>query len=215
MVLQMDRAATRVELSPAAHVACRDHFDRHHWLRLPKLLGDGLMRDAQRRLAAASFSEIRHTDVTPPSIDVCMEPNALSGMLELLCNDPAMLRTIETLTGCAPLTRFSGFVYRLLPDTEHHHNWHNDLIQERRLAMSINLEAEPYEGGVLQIRERESGRIIEEVANTGPGDAIVFRIDAALQHRATAVTRGVKTAFAGWFRSAEPLHDVLRQAAGD
>lgn len=210
MWIQLDRGATRVDLPPAAHVAGRDHFDRRHWLRLPHLLSDGVLHDVQRRLAAATFVEVRHTNVTPPSVDLCMTPNALSGMLELFSNDPALLAAIEALTGCAPLSRFDGFVYRLVPDIDHHHNWHDDLVHERRVAMSVNLEPEPYDGGILQIRERESGYIIEEIANTGPGDAILFRIDAALQHRATAVTRGVKTAFAGWFRSAPPWLENLR-----
>jgi len=29
------------------------------------------------------------------------------------------------------------------------------------VAMSINLEADPYEGGVLMIRERESERVLD------------------------------------------------------
>jgi predicted 2-oxoglutarate/Fe(II)-dependent dioxygenase YbiX len=79
--------------------------------------------------------------------------------------------------------------------------------------MSINLEAQPYEGGALMIRERESERVIEQIENTGAGDAVLFRIDPAFQHRATAVTRGVKTAFAGWFRSEEPLRACLARGA--
>ena len=210
MHLQIDRSATIVDAS-GDRSAARGHFDRHHWIRIPQLLSAAMRRDVRRALAAATFVEVRHTGVNPPSVDVCMEPNALSAMLELLCNDPVLLRAIEALTGAAPLVRFSGFVYRLTPAAGHHHNWHNDVVHERRVAMSINLEAEPYDGGVLQIRERESGRIIEEVTNTGAGDAILFRIDPALQQRATAVTRGTKTAFAGWFRSAAPLRAALAE----
>ena len=80
--------------------------------------------------------------------------------------------------------------------------------------MSINLEPIPYAGGVLQIRLRQSEEIIEEVDNVGPGDAILFRIDGALQHRATPVTSGVKTAFAGWFRSGPSLRDELARLTG-
>ncbi len=213
MLIQLDRGVTRVALTPESHVAGRDQFGRHHWLRLPQILGERLRREVQSRLDTAAFVEVRHAGVSPPSIDLCMTPNALSGMLELVSNDPALLKAIEALTGCGPLSRFDGFVYRLMADTDHHHNWHDDLVHERRVAMSINLGTEPYEGGILQIRERETGRVIEEVANTGTGDAILFRIDAALQHRATPVTRGVKTAFAGWFRSAVPWRETLRAAA--
>jgi hypothetical protein len=207
MVLRIERAAAHVDRTRAA--AARGHFDGHHWVKLPHLLDGPMLQYVQREIARAPFVEVRHTGVTPPSVDVCMPPNALSAMLELLCNDPAVLRAVESVTDCGPLVRFNGFVYRLTPDAGHHHNWHNDVLHGRRVAMSINLESEPYEGGVLMIRERDTERVIAEVENTGAGDAVLFRIDPAFQHRATPVTRGVKTAFAGWFRSEEPLRASL------
>jgi hypothetical protein len=209
MVLQIDRAATHFD--PPRGAGARAHFDRHHWVKLPRVLDGPMLRHVQCALARATFVEVRHTRVNPPSIDVCMTPNALSGMLELLCNDGAVLRAVESLTGCVPLVRFDGFVYRLGPGAGHHHNWHNDVLQGRRVAMSINLEPAPCDGGVLMIRERESGRVIEHVENTGAGDAVLFRIDSAFQHRATPVTRGVKTAFAGWFRSEQPFRASLAE----
>lgn len=209
MLVQIDRAATRFD--PLHAGDARVHFARHHWLKLPALLDGAMLRHVQGELARAAFVEVRHTSVDPPSVDVCMEPNPLSAMLELLCNDPVLLRAIESLTACSPLVRFNGFVYRLTPGAGHHHNWHNDVVHGRRVALSINLESEPYDGGMLMIRERDGGRIIEQIENTGAGDAVLFRIDAALQHRAAAVTRGVKTAFAGWFRSEAPLRSSLAE----
>jgi hypothetical protein len=207
MLLRIERAAAHVDLTGAA--AARGTFDRHHWVKLPHLVGGPLLQHVQREMARATFVEVRHTSVTPPSIDVCMPPNALSAMLELLCNDPAVLRAVEAVTGCGPLVRFNGFVYRLTPGAGHHHNWHNDVLHGRRVGMSVNLEPAPYEGGTLMIRERDGEGVIAEIENTGAGDAVLFRIDPALQHRATPVTRGVKTAFAGWFRSEEPLRASL------
>ena len=209
-MIRIERAGTRVGAGEGEWEPLRDHFLRHHWIRLPRLVDAPLLRTVQRGLGAATFFEVRHDHVTPPSIDVCMEPDGTSGMLELVCNDRAFLHAVESLTGCTPLSRFSGFVYRLTPGAGHHHNWHDDVVQGRRVAMSINLEAEPYAGGVLQIRERETGRVVEEVTNTGAGDAVLFRIDPSLQHRVQPVTSGVKTAFAGWFRAADPLLSVLR-----
>lgn len=207
-------ARDRARWDPWTAAAARAHFEAHHWVKVRHLLSAALLRDVQDGIRNATFVEVRHAAVDPPSIDVCMEPNVTSAMLELLCNDPAFLAAVEAITGCAPLTRFGGFVYRLTPRTGHHHNWHNDMVQNRRVAMSINLEAEPYEGGRLQIRLRESEQIVEEVENVGAGDAVLFRIDAAMQHRAMPVTAGVKTAFAGWFRSAPSLREELaRQAA--
>ncbi len=209
MTLRIRRAATLFNPADGELASLGAHFDRHHWIRLPGLIDGPLLQAVQSGIAAASFREVRHKHVRPPSVDVCMEPNVVSGMLELLCNDPVVLRALEALTGCAPLSRYNGFVYRLLPAAGHHHNWHDDLISERRLAMSVNIDAAPYEGGTLQIRDRESGRILEEVTNAGAGDAVVFRLDAALQHRVTPVTQGVKTAFAGWFRSSPTLRAAL------
>jgi len=52
------------------------------------------------------------------------------------------------------------------------------------------------------------------IANTGPGDAIVFRIDGALEHMVTPVSGAVsKIAWAGWF-AREPLLPELDRLAG-
>jgi hypothetical protein len=208
--LQIDRRRTRFSPPADGISRARVWFDQHHWLKLPRLIDGRMLVDVQHAVQGATFVEVAHSHVTPPSIDVCMEPNACSALLELLCNDPALLQAVEALTGCSPLRRFSGFVYRLVPGTGHHHNWHNDVLDGRRVAMSINLEPDPYAGGTLQIRERATGTVIEEVTNNSPGDAVLFRIDPAFQHRVLPVSAGVKTAFAGWFRSAEPLVQALR-----
>jgi hypothetical protein len=208
-------ARDRARWDPSTAADARAHFDAHHWVKIRGFLSGALLREVQDGIRRATFVDVRHDAVDPPSIDVCMEPNVTSAMLELLCNDPALLRAVEAITGCAPLTRFSGFVYRLTPGTGHHHNWHNDMVQHRRVAMSINLEAEPYEGGVLQIRVRETEQVIEEVENVGAGDAVLFRIDAAMQHRAMPVTAGVKTAFAGWFRSSASFREELEMQAAN
>jgi hypothetical protein len=68
--------------------------------------------------------------------------------------------------------------------------------------MSVNLSPEIYGGGTLQLRNAHTRRVLREVANTGPGDAILFQIAPDLQHPVTAVTGAVpKSAFAGWFQS--------------
>lgn len=210
-MLQVSRRSTIGESGPAETLALRAHFDRHHWVRAPGMLEPELLRDIQARLARAEFVERIHTGVTPPSVDLCMVPNAAAALLELAFNDPAVLRAIEQITGCHPLTRFGGFVYRLSPGYGHEHQWHNDLVEGRRVAMSVNLGPGTYEGGLLELRDRASEEVLARLPNTVPGDALLFRIDAALQHRATAVTAGVKTAFAGWYFTAESYADCLRR----
>jgi predicted 2-oxoglutarate/Fe(II)-dependent dioxygenase YbiX len=68
--------------------------------------------------------------------------------------------------------------------------------------MSVNLTPEVYFGGTLQLRDPHSHRMLQEVANTGPRDAILFRIGSDLQHRVTPVNGTLpKSAYAGWFQS--------------
>jgi hypothetical protein len=210
-MLQVARRSTIGEAGPAETSALRLHFDRHHWIRVTGMLEAGLLRELQDRLARAEFIERVHPGVTPPSVDLCMAPNAAAALLELAFNDPAVLRWIEQITGCEPLTRFGGFVYRLSPGYGHQHHWHNDLVEGRRVAMSVNLGPGTYEGGLLELRDRASEQVLARIPNTVPGDALLFRIDAALQHRATAVTAGAKTAFAGWYFSAESYAACLRE----
>jgi hypothetical protein len=209
-MLQVARHRTIGESGPAETSALRLHFEHHHWVRVTGMLEPGLLRDIQDRLARAEFVERVHVGVTPPSVDLCMVPNAAAALLELAFNDPAVLRWIEQITGCDPLTRFGGFVYRLSPANGHGHHWHNDLVEGRRVAMSVNLGPGFYEGGLLEMRDRASEDVLARIPNTGPGDALLFRIDAALQHRATAVTAGVKTAFAGWYVSGDSYAACLR-----
>ena len=60
------------------------------------------------------------------------------------------------------------------------------------------------------LRERETGKPVCELPNTGPGDAIFFRISDKLQHIVTQVeSEAPKTAFAGWFGSIDTVHRLL------
>jgi 2OG-Fe(II) oxygenase superfamily len=213
MTLQIAKSATRAR--PADHecASLRDQFAARHWVRLPGVLEPALLADVQARVAKAEFVERTHRGVTPPSVDLCMLPNAAAGLLELAFNDPAVHRTVEAIAGCGPIARFGGFIYRLTPQHGHQHHWHNDLVEGRLVAMSVNLGPGTYEGGLLEFRDRASEGLLDRVSNTGPGDAILFRIDDALQHRATPVTAGIKTAFAGWYFGGQPYTDRLRSLA--
>ena len=212
-MLQVARASTAGHVGRDEIAAMRSHFDRHHWVRLPAVLDADLLRDVQTRLTRAEFVERVHHGVTPPSIDLCMAPNATAALLELLFNDPAVFRLVAQIARCGPIARFGGFVYRLMPQYGHAHHWHNDLVEGRLVAMSVNLGPGTYEGGLLELRERASERVLARIPNTIPGDALLFRLDATLQHRATPVSGGTKTAFAGWYFGGESYPALLRALA--
>ena len=53
-----------------------------------------------------------------------------------------------------------------------------------------------------------------QVANTGLGDAIIFRLRSDLEHLATDVEGTIeKTAFAGWFRSSPDFRSITVRLA--
>jgi hypothetical protein len=213
MTLQVAKSATLVRPGDAECLALRAGFDARHWVRLPGVLESRLLAEVQARVAEAEFVERTHADVDPPSIDSRMVPNAASALLELAFNDPAVFRTVEAITGCQPVARFGGFVYRLSP-RHGQHQWHDDLADGRMVAMSVNLGPAAYEGGLLELRERASETMLDRVANSEPGDAVLFRIDAALQHRIAPLTGGIKTAFAGWYCGGEAyLARLLNRAS--
>ena len=80
--------------------------------------------------------------------------------------------------------------------------------------MSVNLSPKPYAGGILQLREARSEEILAEIANTGLGDALFFRISPELKHRVSPVEGIVpKTAYAGWFQAELDFRAMFRATA--
>lgn len=59
---------------------------------------------------------------------------------------------------------------------------------------------------------RDSDEIIQEIHNTGYGDALLFRISKQLMHRVQEVIGDIpKIAFAGWFLDVEDFLPNLRK----
>jgi hypothetical protein len=174
-------------------------YERSHLVRLPGLLESGLLDRIRREVDAAEF-EPRETELER---QLNMKPGRAFALLMFFANDPALFEVVRGITGCERIGRFDGRVYRLLPGAGHGFDWHDDLIPNRLVAMSINLSASSYSGGVLEIRDRRSGETLHRVADTGPGEAILFRIAANLEHRVTPVEGAFpKTACVGFFKSA-------------
>src|SRR3989441_1518310 len=183
---------------------------RQNYIRLPQLLDPGLLDFIQAQINRGKFYERVHEGIKSNK-ELCMVGNTAFGALLLLMNDEKLFELIQDVTQCERVRCFEGRVYRVIPGHGHHDAWHDDIGEDRVVAMSINLSKAPYDGGKLQIRERISGEIIE-VENVGAGDALVFRLSPDLQHRITEVEGlAPKTAFAGWFRARPSFPDLLRQ----
>jgi 2OG-Fe(II) oxygenase superfamily len=204
-VIAAPTAATSHQ-SFAASVAAADDvpalkrcFERDHHVLIPGLMRGPPLDRVRRELDRGEFEERRHTT---GHVELCMDRGRARTLLFFLCNDLALFELVRGITGCDRIGAFVGRVYRMLPGADHEGTWHDDLAEGRMVAMSVNLGHAPYSGGVLEIRDHESKEILQRVANTGFGDAVIFRIARQLQHRVTAVDGAVpKTAFAGWFLS--------------
>jgi 2-oxoglutarate-Fe(II)-dependent oxygenase superfamily protein len=198
-----------IQLQKSRVVADREDVERwniefreKHCVVLPKLLESPLLDFLLERLAQGQWRDEAHEDI---GVEVVLEDAPARGLLHFVANAPGFLKTVQEITGCGPLTQFGGRIYRFVPNSGHYDSWHNDNSNGRLVAMSLNLSPRGYEGGVFQLREWSSKRILTEIANTGWGDATLFRISRQLEHRVTEVTgEKSKTAFAGWFKSGDP-----------
>ena len=210
-MIQVTRQRTVFSGSGEALAKLRNQFARQNYLRLPELFEPELLGFIQRQVDRAEFHERVHEGIASNK-ELCMTGNAGFGALLLLMNDEKLFQIVQNITQCPRIRCFEGRVYRVVSGLGHHDSWHNDIGEDRLLGMSVNLSKEVYNGGILQIRERESGKIISEVANVGVGDAVIFRLTQGLQHRITQIEGNVsKTAFAGWFRANPDFPGLLRE----
>lgn len=196
--IQLSRAGAVIDRDPARIAALRETFDTTHALRIPSFIDAALLAEVQAQVVSGEF----HTKIHDASgVESCMAPNAAVWLLRFLIVSDEVLRAVERLTGVDDLRSFFGRVYRFEPGTDHHHDWHDDLGDGRQLGFSLNLSPAPFEGGALRLRERDTERITATIYNTVPGDAVLFRLGAHVEHEVQPITGTVaRTTFAGWFR---------------
>jgi len=186
----------------------RGEFERTSCIVLPNFLDPPLLEVFQEQVAGGLFSAMDHVGF---GRDFPMRDNPASQVLNFLLNDPRLLSAVRDLTGCRAIRSFKGSVRRAIAGPGNSLSWHNDTNGGRLVALTLNLGTEPYRGGLLQIRDHGSKRIIREVANTGSGDAVVFRLSKSLEHRNSRVLGKVaKTAFSGWFLESDDFVDALQ-----
>jgi len=188
----------------------RREFQTHHCVKLEALLAPALLASIQRQIERGTFHEFAHGSL---ATELRLATGTGTGLLHLVVNDPTLFGLVERVSGCAHIRSFVGRVYRRASGRGHFDGWHGDQTDPGRLVgMSINLSTETYLGGVFEIRDVHTRRVLGSLANVGFGDAILFRLSDDLEHRVGDV-RGAfpKTAFAGWFLDhADPLDAIHR-----
>lgn len=203
-MLQITRSGAVFSGSDADIEQARADFERQDWVRLPSILDRELLTMIQQQLAASDFEET--------SASIYPEVNVSDGALLVLLNSPQVFKIIERIIGSGHIGCFRGRIYRFVPTAKNLLEWHTDLNGTRMAALTINLNTEPYEGGVLSIRETKTKRMLGELTNAGYGDAILFRIDERLEHSVSDVKgTTAKTALAGWFESQPDYRTLLAE----
>jgi hypothetical protein len=193
----------------------REEFERQSCVIIPKLIAPHLLRRIHEYLERSEFYSKSHA--FDDSGEVFAKEFAVRStepvvhMFYLLLNRPKLFEVIRQITGCPPIGNFVGRIFRRLPVSDHYDSWHSDNGDYRLIGMSINLGTEVYSGGVFQLRDSSSKQIIRQVANTGFGDACLFRLGPDLEHRVTRVEGQIgRTAGAGWFRSQPDCLSVIK-----
>lgn len=201
MCLQLTQNGTVVTGSDRDLERLRQEFAERHCILLRQFLEPSLARSVYRALDDGEFEDRQNL----VKKELCLKPGRATAMLWFMANDPHLFDLIQQITGVPQLSAFVGRVYRMTSGAGHHRVWHNDLVGDRAVAMSLNLSTSVFRGGHFQIREEASGRMIHDVANVGMGDALLFRVARSLSHRNTDLEgEVVKTALAGWFLSRPP-----------
>lgn len=209
LVIQLTRCGAVISAASSDIARWREQFDREQCVLFPRLIENDLLRTIQRRIDASEFRPFSHEGI---GHDSNLVDEFTVHLLFFLTNEPRFLQIVRDITGCTAIAAFHGRVYRMDPAALNMDSWHDDVLENRLIGMSVNLSKDVFQGAVFQLRDRYSGRVLHETANTGFGDAIVFKLADHLQHRNTDVAGVVpKTAFAGWFRSHQPdYHSWMR-----
>jgi hypothetical protein len=204
-LLRIGAGATEVVGTAADLAEARRHYAAEHHLLLEGFLHPELLASVRARIDEVAFEGVEACGT-----ELRLENGRAFDLMEFLLNDRALHAAVEALTGCGPIGCYQGRIYRM--GAEHVAKWHNDVVDTRLVAMTINVSPAPYEGGGVAVKEVHTGRILD-IPAPAIGDALIFRIGDDLTHKNTDIVGpAAKTAVAGWFRREPRFADLLFQA---
>jgi hypothetical protein len=128
-------------------------------------------------------------------------PQRAGRTLSLVLKRAELIGWIEQATGCGPLETVEGRVVRAQPNNHDQLVWHDDLDNaRRRLAITINLSEHSYEGGMFELREKRTGKLLASHLHLEPGAALIFDVAYDIEHRVLPViSGGPRCVYTGWF----------------
>ena len=188
----------RIDDAPAVLARARTAFAGGHAIVLPSAFDQPLLRTI--------LAICRRGPYVPEYIDnigsrTVEEHDVAGTALRFALQRPAFLRWCEAAAGCETLNLITGVVAEMAAGTDQGLGWHDDRNDGglRRLAATVHLSDAPYEGGVFEMCEQPSGRLLAREGPLAPGSIMLFRIGKGLRHRVTQVTSGgPRRVFAGW-----------------
>jgi 2-oxoglutarate-Fe(II)-dependent oxygenase superfamily protein len=191
---------TLIEADPKSDAAFAAQFAQRHVLELPGLLQPDVLEMLAPAIRAARFVP---REVDGVGARLRERPTRLGNLLCLLLRSQALRDWLTRITGISPLAGVTGAVARFECGGGQSLGWHNDIdATGRMLAVTINIGDAPYEGGVFEMRRRDTGEILFRHNHRKPGSALVFCVSKKLQHRVTPVSAGgPRTVFSGWYLS--------------
>lgn len=203
-MIQISRSGLRVTATDRELDALAAKFATAHLLRLPNFFDADLGDIVDRHLSRAAFTPRFDGDLV---IEHTLADDALFAVCLFVLNDPKVLALIDRITRSGPFASFTGRIYRRGEPArpgEQYYEWHDDVFEDRRVALSVNLGRVPYQGGMLQVRDALSHRPVAEAVDVAYLDALLLRVTDGLEHRVAPVSGPVpRTVLAGWFRGSQ------------
>jgi hypothetical protein len=128
-------------------------------------------------------------------------PQRVGLAINLLLGRAPLLSWLEAVTGHHPLTRAEGRLVQTRANRMDQLAWHNDTDPpNRKLGVVICLCEGSFDGGIFEMRHKNSEAPFLTYKHEIAGSALVFDIDHALEHRVTPVTSGEpRRVYTGWF----------------
>lgn len=182
--------------------AAREAFARHRVLECREALGPDMLEMTMRLLANAIF---KPQDVKGLGGREVEEPRRVGRAISLTFQRANMFEWLDRATGCGPLGAVIGRVTQSLAGHDHQLSWHDDWQgRRRRLAITVNLSTEPYEGGLFEIRKKKTREPLFAHRHTEPGTALIFDVARDIEHRVHPISAGgPRRIYAGWFLAPE------------